>query len=78
MDKERIKELAGLAGFKYSHDGPDYVCFKSENTNIILVYTSTGELSLLRRLFKECRIAGQIKLRLEYEKLMNPFNYHLL
>lgn len=76
--------MAELAGFKYSHEGDEYVCFTHKGTNSYKMCISTDETSLnytgtekqlLKRIFKECKRVGRIEVRQELNKIINETNY---
>lgn len=87
IDRKKITELAKLAGFEFSHEGSDYMCFDykegltnpyriSFNFNPIL--KSTGmietEADVIIKLFEESMRVGRMQVRQQLVKIINIFN----
>lgn len=87
VSKEKIKELALLAGFEFSHEGEDYICFDYKNElinpyrvlfNLNPIISSIGvmetENDVLVKLFEELLRIGRMQVRQELVKIISIFN----
>jgi hypothetical protein len=85
IDRKRVTELAKLAGFEFSHEGDDYMCFdyKEEltnpyrivfNFNPILSNKIETEEDVIAKLFEELARIGRMQVRQQLVKIINIFN----
>lgn len=84
VTKEKIVYLGRMAGFEYSHEGKDFVCFGHDDANsykfILSQYKKLSdsvqtEEDVLSRLFYECKRIGRIQARQELAKIISLTNY---
>jgi len=83
--RKRVTELAKLAGFEFSHEGDDYMCFdyKEEltnpyrivfNFNPVLSNKIETEEDVIAKLFEELVRIGRMQVRQQLVKIINIFN----
>ena len=84
VTKEKIVYLGRMAGFEYSHEGKDFVCFVHDGANSHKILISQDEKlsnpvkteeDVLKILFDECKRIGRIQARQELAKIINFTNY---
>jgi len=87
IDRKRITVLAKMAGFEFSHEGDDYMCFDYKEGltnpyrvlfNFDPILKSIGkietEADVIEKLFEESMRIGRMQVRQQLVNIINIFN----